>query len=61
MIGPPTLGQSRNAAVVNTLYQLHQAVSKVLAAQHSFPAEASQHVQNALEVGYQFCHTKVPF
>ena len=29
VIAAPTQGQTRNAAVVNTLYQLHLAVSKV--------------------------------
>ncbi|ESO82323.1 hypothetical protein LOTGIDRAFT_198052 [Lottia gigantea] len=40
VIGPPTVGQTRNAAVVNTLYQLHDSVTKVVEGIKHFPVEA---------------------
>ena len=50
VIGPPTPGQQRNVAIVNALFQLHQAVSKVVSSLNNFPTEAIQFIQSALEV-----------
>ena len=51
VIGPPSPGQHRNAGVVNTLYQFHLAVNKVLADLSNFPDEARACVESSLEVG----------
>ncbi|XP_055958266.1 conserved oligomeric Golgi complex subunit 5 [Patella vulgata] len=44
VIGPPTSGQTRNAAVVNTLYQLHQSLTKVIESINHFPPEAKESI-----------------
>ncbi|XP_066266073.1 conserved oligomeric Golgi complex subunit 5-like isoform X1 [Branchiostoma lanceolatum] len=44
-----TTGQNPNIAVVNSLYQLHQSVSKVLATVTTLPPPATQTIQNALK------------
>ncbi|KAL3853402.1 hypothetical protein ACJMK2_016944 [Sinanodonta woodiana] len=49
VIGSPTQGQSRNAAVVNTLYSLHQSVSKLLAGSSQYPTEALDSIQDSLQ------------
>lgn len=49
VIGPPTTGQTQNAATVNTLFQFHQAVTKVLGGLASFPDEARINVEASLE------------
>ncbi|KAK2155274.1 hypothetical protein LSH36_244g03005 [Paralvinella palmiformis] len=49
VIGPPTPGQTCNAAVVNSLYYLHQAVSKVVSGLSDFPTAAVTAIQTALE------------
>ncbi|KAL5014542.1 hypothetical protein ScPMuIL_008812 [Solemya velum] len=49
VIGPPSAGQQRNVAVVNTLFHLHQAVSKVVSALAYFPGEALRSIQDSLE------------
>ncbi|XP_041349093.1 conserved oligomeric Golgi complex subunit 5-like [Gigantopelta aegis] len=49
VIGPPTPGQSRNASVVNTLYQLHHSMAKVLSNIGHFAQEAQDSIQTALE------------
>ncbi|XP_072026015.1 conserved oligomeric Golgi complex subunit 5-like [Amphiura filiformis] len=49
VIGPPTNGQTRNAAVVNSLYHFHQAVCRVVEEQATFPEQAIQVIQNALQ------------
>ncbi|XP_022527248.2 conserved oligomeric Golgi complex subunit 5 [Astyanax mexicanus] len=48
VIGPLTEGQRRNVAVVNSLYQLQQAVSKVISAL-SIPVDAEQSLTASLE------------
>ncbi|XP_021370975.1 conserved oligomeric Golgi complex subunit 5-like [Mizuhopecten yessoensis] len=50
VIGLPTQGQNRNCAVVNTLYLLHQSISKVLASLMNYPTEAVESIKKALEV-----------
>uniref|UniRef100_A0A8C9IV80 Conserved oligomeric Golgi complex subunit 5 n=1 Tax=Piliocolobus tephrosceles TaxID=591936 RepID=A0A8C9IV80_9PRIM len=49
VIGPLTEGQRRNVAVVNSLYKLHQSVTKVVSSQSSFPPAAEQTVISALK------------
>ncbi|KAK7101689.1 conserved oligomeric Golgi complex subunit 5-like isoform X2 [Littorina saxatilis] len=49
VIGPPSPGQNRNSATVNTLFHFHQAVTKVLAGLNSFPDEAGTSVNASLE------------
>ncbi|XP_059152670.1 conserved oligomeric Golgi complex subunit 5-like [Physella acuta] len=49
VIGPPTNGQTRNVAVVNTLFQFHQAITKVLTSIAHFPDEAKSSIQASLE------------
>ncbi|KAL5009916.1 hypothetical protein ScPMuIL_012221 [Solemya velum] len=50
VIGPPSAGQQRNVAVVNTLFHLHQAVSKVIFdCVDIFPGEALRSIQDSLE------------
>ncbi|XP_064633908.1 conserved oligomeric Golgi complex subunit 5-like [Lineus longissimus] len=49
VIGPPTPGQTRNAAVVNTLYQFHQVVTKVITGLTHFPPSAIDAIKRALE------------
>ncbi|KAM5236605.1 conserved oligomeric Golgi complex subunit 5 isoform 8-T8 [Ctenodactylus gundi] len=49
VIGPLTEGQKRNVAVVNSLYKLHQSVTKVVSSQSSFPPAAEQTVLSALK------------
>ncbi|KAH3880912.1 hypothetical protein DPMN_004834, partial [Dreissena polymorpha] len=48
VIGAPTQGQSRNAAVVNTLYQLHIAVSKVMDGLDHYPQEGKESIAESL-------------
>ena len=43
VIGPPTPGQLRNTAIVNALYQLHQAVSKVGRYSHAILSATPPH------------------
>ena len=50
VIAPPTAGQAKNAAVVNSLYQFHRAISKVTHALGSYPEEALTVVENSLQV-----------
>ncbi|KAB0342542.1 hypothetical protein FD754_019468, partial [Muntiacus muntjak] len=49
VIGPLTEGQRRNVAVVNSLYKLHQSVTKVVSSQNSFPPAAEQTIISALK------------
>ncbi|XP_058152525.1 conserved oligomeric Golgi complex subunit 5 [Dasypus novemcinctus] len=49
VIGPLTEGQRRNVAVVNSLYKLHQSVTKVVSSQSSFPSAAEQTIISALK------------
>ncbi|XP_077020684.1 conserved oligomeric Golgi complex subunit 5 [Tamandua tetradactyla] len=49
VIGPLTEGQRRNVAVVNSLYKLHQSVTKVISSQSSFPPAAEQTIISALK------------
>ncbi|XP_055139591.1 conserved oligomeric Golgi complex subunit 5 isoform X7 [Symphalangus syndactylus] len=49
VIGPLTEGQRRNVAVVNSLYKLHQSVTKVVSSQSSFPLAAEQTIISALK------------
>ncbi|KAM6986870.1 conserved oligomeric Golgi complex subunit 5 [Aplochiton taeniatus] len=49
VIGLLTDGQRRNVAVVNSLYRLQQAVSKVVSGQGSFPPAAEQALSASLE------------
>lgn len=50
VIGPLTEGQRRNVAVVNSLFKLHQSVTKVVSSQSSFPPAAEQTIISALQV-----------
>ncbi|XP_040116754.1 conserved oligomeric Golgi complex subunit 5 isoform X2 [Oryx dammah] len=52
VIGPLTEGQRRNVAVVNSLYKLHQSVTKVVSSQSSFPPAAEQTIISALKEIY---------
>uniref|UniRef100_A0A3Q2HYN3 Conserved oligomeric Golgi complex subunit 5 n=1 Tax=Equus caballus TaxID=9796 RepID=A0A3Q2HYN3_HORSE len=49
VIGPLTEGQRRNVAVVNSLYKLHQSVTKVVSSQSAFPPAAEQTITSALK------------
>uniref|UniRef100_A0A8C6MQS2 Conserved oligomeric Golgi complex subunit 5 n=2 Tax=Mus TaxID=862507 RepID=A0A8C6MQS2_MUSSI len=49
VIGPLTEGQKRNVGVVNSLFKLHQSVTKVVASQSSFSATAEQTIMSALK------------
>ncbi|XP_075414657.1 conserved oligomeric Golgi complex subunit 5 [Tenrec ecaudatus] len=49
VIGPLTEGQRRNVAVVNSLYELHLSVTKVVSSQNSFPPAAEQTITSALK------------
>lgn len=49
VIRPATAGQTRNAAIVNTLYQFHVAVSKVISGLTFFPAEALERINESLQ------------
>ncbi|XP_038934049.1 conserved oligomeric Golgi complex subunit 5 isoform X1 [Rattus norvegicus] len=49
VIGPLTEGQKRNVGVVNSLFKLHQSVTKVVASQSSFSAAAEQTIMSALK------------
>ncbi|XP_041513912.1 conserved oligomeric Golgi complex subunit 5 isoform X1 [Microtus oregoni] len=49
VIGPLTEGQKRNVGVVNSLFKLHQAVTKVVASQSAFPSAAEQTIMSALK------------
>ncbi|XP_052041942.1 conserved oligomeric Golgi complex subunit 5 [Apodemus sylvaticus] len=49
VIGPLTDGQKRNVGVVNSLFKLHQSVTKVVASQSSFSAAAEQTILSALK------------
>ncbi|XP_066198532.1 conserved oligomeric Golgi complex subunit 5 isoform X2 [Saccopteryx leptura] len=50
VIGPLTEGQRRNVAVVNSLFKLHQSVTKVVSGQSSFPPAAEQTITSALKM-----------
>ncbi|KAL6057170.1 hypothetical protein STEG23_030046, partial [Scotinomys teguina] len=50
VIGPLTEGQKRNVGVVNSLFKLHQAVTKVVANQSSFSSAAEQTIMSALKL-----------
>ncbi|XP_060069562.1 conserved oligomeric Golgi complex subunit 5-like isoform X3 [Ylistrum balloti] len=50
VIALPSQGQSRNCATVNTLYLLHQSISKILAGLTTYPTEATESIKKALEV-----------
>ncbi|XP_011370802.1 conserved oligomeric Golgi complex subunit 5 isoform X2 [Pteropus alecto] len=50
VIGPLTEGQRRNVAVVNSLFKLHQSVTKVVSSQSSFPPAAEQTIISALQM-----------
>uniref|UniRef100_A0A8B9GNK2 Conserved oligomeric Golgi complex subunit 5 n=1 Tax=Astyanax mexicanus TaxID=7994 RepID=A0A8B9GNK2_ASTMX len=52
VIGPLTEGQRRNVAVVNSLYQLQQAVSKVISAL-SIPVDAEQSLTALMDSAVQ--------
>ncbi|XP_029901575.1 conserved oligomeric Golgi complex subunit 5 [Myripristis murdjan] len=49
VIGPLTEGQRRNVAVVNSLFRLQQAVSKVISGLGSCPPAAEQALSSSLE------------
>ncbi|CAH1787402.1 unnamed protein product, partial [Owenia fusiformis] len=49
VIGPPTAGQSRNAAVVNALYDLHIHIGKVVTGMATLSVEAVEPIQHALQ------------
>ncbi|KAK3101950.1 hypothetical protein FSP39_007576 [Pinctada imbricata] len=49
VIGPPTQGQTRNCAVVNTLFSLHLSITKVLTGLSSTPEEAQENVHKSLQ------------
>ncbi|XP_077981435.1 conserved oligomeric Golgi complex subunit 5-like [Glandiceps talaboti] len=49
VIGPPTNGQTKNAAVVNSLYYVHGAVTKVTTGLSTFPDQAVEAIQNSLQ------------
>ncbi|KAF7661313.1 hypothetical protein LDENG_00264440 [Lucifuga dentata] len=49
VIGPLTEGQRRNMAVVNSLYRLQQAVTKVISGLGSCPPAAEQALSSSLE------------
>ncbi|KAJ8301246.1 hypothetical protein KUTeg_020233 [Tegillarca granosa] len=49
VIGPLTQGQIRNTLVVNTLFHLHQSVSKVVEGLAHFPQEALDSILKALQ------------
>ncbi|XP_070557668.1 conserved oligomeric Golgi complex subunit 5-like [Ptychodera flava] len=49
VIGAPTNGQTKNAAVVNSLYYLHGEVTKVTNGLGSFPQQAVEAIQNSLQ------------
>uniref|UniRef100_UPI00359007C5 conserved oligomeric Golgi complex subunit 5 n=1 Tax=Myxine glutinosa TaxID=7769 RepID=UPI00359007C5 len=49
VIGPPTECQRRNVTVVNSLYHLHGAVSKVLSDLSDLPSSAQECIVEALE------------
>ncbi|AWO97872.1 Hypothetical protein SMAX5B_005492 [Scophthalmus maximus] len=49
VIGPLTEGQRRNVAVVNSLYRLQQAVSKIISGLGCCPASAGEVLSSSLE------------
>ncbi|XP_071486202.1 conserved oligomeric Golgi complex subunit 5-like [Diadema antillarum] len=49
VIAPPTAGQTKNAAVVNSLYQFHQAISRVTQALGSYPENAINVIETSLQ------------
>ncbi|XP_072175838.1 conserved oligomeric Golgi complex subunit 5-like [Diadema setosum] len=49
VIAPPTAGQTKNAAVVNSLYQFHQAISRVTQALGSYPENAISVIETSLQ------------
>ncbi|XP_030581142.1 conserved oligomeric Golgi complex subunit 5 [Archocentrus centrarchus] len=49
VIGPLTEGQRRNVAVVNTLYRLQQAVTKIISGLGSCPQAAAEALSSSLE------------
>ncbi|KAH9496319.1 Conserved oligomeric Golgi complex subunit [Bulinus truncatus] len=59
VIGPPSTGQIRNVGVVNTLFQFHQAVSKMLSGITHFPDEAQQSINSSLEYIVQLMGTAI--
>ncbi|CAL1534536.1 unnamed protein product [Lymnaea stagnalis] len=59
VIGPPSQGQIRNFGVVNTLFQFHQSISKVLSGISHFPKEAKQSIETALELVVQLMGTAI--
>lgn len=48
VIRPATVGQTRNAAIVNTLFQFHAAVLKVISTLTLFPAGAIEKINESL-------------
>ncbi|XP_064606457.1 conserved oligomeric Golgi complex subunit 5-like [Liolophura sinensis] len=49
VIGPTSPGQQLNAAVVNTLYQLHTAIVSTISNSNHLPEAAKSHIDNALK------------
>ncbi|KAA8580431.1 hypothetical protein FQN60_005966 [Etheostoma spectabile] len=49
VIGPLTEGQRRNVAVVNSLYRLQQAVTKIISGLGSCPPAAAEAISSSLE------------
>lgn len=49
VIAPPTAGQAKNAAVVNSLYQFHRAISRVTQALGMYPENATIVIEVALQ------------
>ncbi|XP_071153138.1 conserved oligomeric Golgi complex subunit 5-like isoform X1 [Mytilus edulis] len=49
VIGPATQGQTRNQAVVNTLYLFHQSVTKVVTSLNNYSLEAIESIHKSLE------------
>ncbi|CAI9719984.1 conserved oligomeric Golgi complex subunit 5 [Octopus vulgaris] len=49
VIRPATPGQIRNAVIVNTLYQFHVAVSKVISGLNFYPSEALENLNESLK------------
>ncbi|KAM4614883.1 conserved oligomeric Golgi complex subunit 5 [Polymixia lowei] len=59
VIGPLTEGQRRNVAVVNSLYRLQQAVSKVISGLGSCPPVAEQALSSSLEAVHALMNSAV--
>ncbi|PIK54910.1 putative conserved oligomeric Golgi complex subunit 5 [Apostichopus japonicus] len=49
VIAPPSAGQTKNAAVVNSLYRFHQSVGKVLASLQNLPERAMELIVSAMQ------------